>query len=153
MPRPSEFAKRDGESDRNAERRRTTDIDAQYNAITCVALYMLCMTFSQKGIDRLRVHQEGMKMRDPECRLVVSEGFDDGKRLTLNLMLAFNVFFSRIEALSWFSGHFMKCSDRATLVKTWLPENSTEGPTWLGQLVYDRALQLVRHIALFVYSC
>ncbi len=39
---------------------------------------MLLMSFSQKGIDRLRVHQEGMKMRDPEGRLEVSEGFDDG---------------------------------------------------------------------------
>lgn len=36
------------------------------------------MSFSQKGIERLQVHQEGMKMRDPEGRLEVSEGFDDG---------------------------------------------------------------------------
>lgn len=37
----------------------------------------------------------------------------------------------------------MKCSDRASLVKTWLPEKTMEGPPWLGQIVYDRALQLV----------
>lgn len=78
MPRPSEFTKRDGESDRSAERRKNADADAEYNAVTCVALYMLLMSFSQKGIDRLRVHQEGMKMRDPEGRLEVSEGFDEG---------------------------------------------------------------------------
>ena len=41
------------------------------------------MSFSQKGIDRLRVHQEGMKMRDPEGRLEVSEGFDDGMCIDL----------------------------------------------------------------------
>jgi len=75
----------------------------------------------------LRVHQEGMKMRDPEGRLEVSEGFDD--------------------ALTWFKEHFLKCSDRAALVKTWLPDNSTNGPMWLGQLVYDRALQISRKAA------
>ncbi|KLO06515.1 kinase-like protein [Schizopora paradoxa] len=127
LPRPSDFVKREGESDSSAERRKNADADAEYNAVTCVALYMLLMSFSQKGIDRLRVHQEGMKMRDPEGRLEVSEGFD--------------------EALGWFTEHFMKCSDRATLVKTWLPDNSTNGPMWLGQLVYDRALQISRKAA------
>ena len=52
--------------------------DAEYNAVTCIKLYLLLMSFSQKGIDRLRIHQEGMKMRDPEERLEVTEGFDDG---------------------------------------------------------------------------
>ena len=46
-------------------------------------------------------------------------------------------------ALSWFSKHFETCNDRITLVKSWLPETSLPIPTWLGQLVYDRALQLV----------
>ncbi|KAH8112774.1 kinase-like protein [Phellopilus nigrolimitatus] len=121
------FARREGESEIAAERRRNADVDAEYNAVTCVALYLLLMLFSQKGIDQLRVHQEGMKMRDPEGRLEVSEGFDD--------------------ALMWFSSHFLKCSDRAALVKTWLPETTMEGPSWLGQLVYDRALQLSRKAA------
>lgn len=40
---------------------------------------MLLMAFSQKGIDRLRVHHEGVKMRDPDGILVVSDGFDEGK--------------------------------------------------------------------------
>lgn len=62
----------------SAERRRTAIVDAEYNAVTSIALYLLLMSFSQKGIDRLKVHQEGMKMRDPEGRLEVSEGFDDG---------------------------------------------------------------------------
>ncbi|KAI5118367.1 hypothetical protein M0805_004339 [Coniferiporia weirii] len=127
LPPSTKFAKRDNESEVAAERRRNADIDAEYNAVTCVALYLLLMSFSQKGIDRLRVHQEGMKMRDPEGRLEVSEGFDD--------------------ALTWFSGHFLKCSDRASLVKTWLPEKTIEGPSWLGQLVYDRALNLSRKAA------
>ncbi len=68
----------EGESERHAERRKNGDIEAEFNALTCVALYLLLMTFSQKGISRLRVHQEGMKMRDPEGNLEVSEGFDDG---------------------------------------------------------------------------
>lgn len=79
LPQPSKFAKRDGESDRHAARRKNANIEAEYNAVTCVALYMLLMSFSQKGIDRLRLHHEGMKMRDPEGgSLEVSEGFDDG---------------------------------------------------------------------------
>jgi serine/threonine-protein kinase ULK2 len=36
------------------------------------------MSFSQKGIDKLRNFQEHMKMRHPEGDFVVSEGFDDG---------------------------------------------------------------------------
>ena len=40
---------------------------------------MLLMSFSQKGIDELRRHQEHMLMRHPDGDYVVSEGFDDGK--------------------------------------------------------------------------
>lgn len=81
LPPTSKFKKREDETDRQADRRRNADIDAEYNAVTCVAVYLLLMTFSQKGIERLQVHQEGMKMRDPEGRLEVSEGFDDGMNL------------------------------------------------------------------------
>ena len=43
----------------------------------------------------------------------------------------------------WFKEHFIKCNDRAELVRTWLPMQY-EGPkSWLDQLVYDRALLLV----------
>ncbi|EJD01812.1 kinase-like protein [Fomitiporia mediterranea MF3/22] len=127
LPLSSKFERLDGETESATERRRTSMIDAEYNAVACIALYLLLMSFSQRGIDRLRVHQEGMKMRDPEGRLEVSEGFDD--------------------ALNWFSTHFVKCSDRVALVRTWLPETAMEGPSWLGQLVYDRALQLSRKAA------
>lgn len=75
----AQFVARPGESEAATQRRQTAVVEAEYNAVTCVALYLLLMSFSQKGIDRLRVHQEGMKMRDPEERLEVSEGFDDGE--------------------------------------------------------------------------
>ena len=45
--------------------------------------------------------------------------------------------------MSWFKDHFIKCHDRAALVKTWLPAQYTGPPTFLDQLVYDRALLLV----------
>lgn len=52
--------------------------------------------------------------------------------------------YDAFSALNWFKEHFIKCNDRAALVKTWLPAQY-EGPkTWLDQLVYDRALVLVR---------
>lgn len=41
---------------------------------------MLLMTFSQKGIDKLRNYQEHLRMRHPDGDFVVSAGFDDGKR-------------------------------------------------------------------------
>lgn len=59
-------------------RRKNADVEAEYNAVTCVAVYMLLMSFSQKGIDKLRNHQEHMRMRHPDDSFVVSEGFDDG---------------------------------------------------------------------------
>ena len=46
-------------------------------------------------------------------------------------------------ALTWFKDQFIKCHDRAALVKTWLPAQYTGPPTFLDQLVYDRALSLV----------
>jgi hypothetical protein len=46
-------------------------------------------------------------------------------------------------ALSWFKDHFIKCNDRAALVKTWLPAQYDGPKSWLDQLVYDRALVLV----------
>jgi serine/threonine-protein kinase ULK2 len=54
------------------------DVEAEYNAVTCVSVYMLLMSFAQKGIDRLRHHQEHMKMKYGEDDFVVSEGFDTG---------------------------------------------------------------------------
>jgi len=44
----------------------------------------------------------------------------------------------------WFKENFIKCSERAALVRTWLPaEAAAEDGAGLEQLVYDRALQLV----------
>lgn len=47
-------------------------------------------------------------------------------------------------ALMWFKDNFIKCNDRAALVRTWLPvECGAEECARLDELVYDRALQLV----------
>ncbi|KAJ7672446.1 other/ULK/ULK protein kinase [Mycena polygramma] len=127
LPDPTKFTKREGEADKHARRRKHADMEAEYNAVTCVAVYMLLMSFCQKGINKLRNHQEHMKMRHPDGDFVVSEGFDD--------------------ALSWFTSQFVKCYDRATLVKTWLPAQYDGPKSWLDQLVYDRALLLSRTAA------
>jgi serine/threonine-protein kinase ULK2 len=47
-------------------------------------------------------------------------------------------------ALVWFKDHFLRCNDRAALVKTWLPAQYTGPTTWVDELVYNRALTLVR---------
>lgn len=78
LPDPAKFSRREGETDRLAARRKNADIQAEYNAMTCVALYMLLMSFSQKGIDKLRNFHEHLQMRDPDGELEVSEGFDEG---------------------------------------------------------------------------
>ncbi|KAI0301420.1 other/ULK/ULK protein kinase [Russula brevipes] len=127
LPDPSKFAPREGENEKNAARRRNADVQAEYNAVTCVAIYMLVMQFSQKGIDELRKYQEHMEMRHPEGDFVLSDGFD--------------------EALSWFKDHFLRCNDRAALVKTWLPAQYTGPSTWVDELVYNRALTLSRTAA------
>ncbi|KAF8177672.1 other/ULK/ULK protein kinase [Pholiota molesta] len=127
LPDPTKFEKREGEPEKHARRRKHADMEAEYNAVTCVAVYMLLMSFSQKGIDKLRNFQEHMKMRHPDGDFVVSEGFDD--------------------ALHWFKEHFIKCNERATLVKTWLPATYDGPKSWLDQLVYDRALVLSRTAA------
>ncbi|KAH9854625.1 Pkinase-domain-containing protein [Lenzites betulinus] len=127
LPDPAKFSRRQGETERLAARRKNADIQAEYNAMTCVALYMLLMSFAQKGIDKLRNYYEHMQMRDPDGELEMSEGFD--------------------EALTWFKEHFIKCHDRAALVKTWLPAQYGGPPTFLDQLVYDHALVLSRTAA------
>ena len=86
LPDPTKFEKREGEPEKHARRRKHADTEAEYNAVTCVAVYMLLMSFSQKGIDKLRNFQEHMKMRHPEGDFVVSEGFDDGSLFALSLL-------------------------------------------------------------------
>ncbi|KAH8827130.1 other/ULK/ULK protein kinase [Flagelloscypha sp. PMI_526] len=127
LPDPSKFVRKDGEGEKQAKKRREGDLEAEYNAVTCVAVYITLMSFSQKGIDKLRNHQEHMKMRHPDEDFIVSEGFDD--------------------ALGWFKDHFIKCNERATLVKTWLPAQYSGPRSWIDQLVYDRALLLSRTAA------
>ncbi|KAN0114315.1 Protein kinase-like domain containing protein [Russula decolorans] len=127
LPDPSKFAPREGENEKHAARRRNADVQAEYNAVTCVAIYMLVMQFSQEGIDELRKYQEHMEMRHPEGDFMLSDGFD--------------------EALTWFKDHFLRCNDRAALVKTWLPAQYTGPSTWVDELVYNRALTLSRTAA------
>lgn len=127
LPDPSKFVPRAGEPEKLAQRRRHADFQAEYNAVTCVAIYMLVMAFSQKGIEELRRYQEHMEMRHPEEDFVVSEGFDD--------------------ALTWFKDHFLKCNDRVALVKTWLPAQYAGPSTYVDELVYNRALTLSRTAA------
>ena len=55
--------------------------------MTCVALYMLLMEFSQKGINRLRDFHEEMRKRDPDGELEVSEGFDEGGLAAIPVLL------------------------------------------------------------------
>ncbi|EPQ50543.1 hypothetical protein GLOTRDRAFT_50525, partial [Gloeophyllum trabeum ATCC 11539] len=143
LPDPNKFVKREGEAERNAAKRRNADLEAENNAITCIAVYMLVMSFSQKGIDQLRNYQEHMKMRDPDGEFLVSEGFLDVRcfRVGSCRSLAFST------ALTWFKDSFVRCNDRATLVKTWLPVQYDGPRMWLDHLVYDRALQLSRTAA------
>ncbi|KAI0292215.1 kinase-like domain-containing protein [Multifurca ochricompacta] len=127
LPDPSKFVPREDENEKLAARRRNADVQAEYNAVTCVAIYMLVMQFAQKGIDELRKYQEHMEMRHPEGDFVLSDGFD--------------------EALGWFKDHFLRCHDRAALVKTWLPALYAGPTTWVDELVYNRALTLSRTAA------
>lgn len=90
LPDPSKFTPREGENEKNAARRRNADVQAEYNAVTCVAIYMLVMQFSQKGIDELRKYQEHMEMRHPDGDFVVSDGFDEGACLPLVVKWSFS---------------------------------------------------------------
>ncbi|EMD36891.1 hypothetical protein CERSUDRAFT_51641, partial [Gelatoporia subvermispora B] len=137
LPDPKNFKQREGEPEKHAARRKRADVEAEYNAMTCVALYMLLMSFSQKGVNKLVNFYEHLQMRDPDGECEVSEGFDDG--------LYHASLSSR--SLAYFEQHFTKCHDRAALVKTWLPAQYMGPPTFLDQLVYDRALMLSRTAA------
>ena len=93
LPDPTKFAKRAGEGERHAQRRRHADVEAEYNAVTCVAVYLQLMSFSQKGIDRLRVYQEHAAMRcAPGEDVVLSVGFDVGECLVLVCFLVVCIF-------------------------------------------------------------
>lgn len=53
-------------------------MQAEYNAVTCIAVYMLVMSFSQKGIEELSRYQQHCVMRKPDEDFEASEGFDEG---------------------------------------------------------------------------
>lgn len=144
LPDPTKFARREGEAERHAERRRNADQEAEYTAVTCVAVYMLLMSFSQRGIDKLRNYQEHLRMRYPDGDFVVSAGFDDGKRFSTCVHRVRRSYLC--PALAWFKEQFIKCNDRAALVKTWLPVQYDGPKIYLDQLIYDRALMLVSHL-------
>ncbi|KAG2159513.1 kinase-like protein [Suillus bovinus] len=127
LPDLTKFLRREGESEKFAKQRHKADRATEDNAVTCVAVYILLMSFSQKGINKLRNFQEHLRMRHPDGEFEVSEGFDD--------------------ALLWFKERFIKCSDRATLVKTWLPVQYDGPKIYLDQLIYDHALLLSRTAA------
>ncbi|EPQ50501.1 hypothetical protein GLOTRDRAFT_133874 [Gloeophyllum trabeum ATCC 11539] len=76
-----DLVQKDGCSDQS-----NTDLEADNNAITGIAAYMLVMSFSQKGIDQLRNHQEYVKMRDPDEETLVSEGFLEGGRQPVSVV-------------------------------------------------------------------
>ncbi|EEB99398.1 hypothetical protein MPER_00933 [Moniliophthora perniciosa FA553] len=82
---------------------------------------MLLMSFSQKGVDVLRNYQE--QYEDETIQTEIS-------------------FFDLVQG-----PNFIKCNDRAALVKTWLPAQYDGPKSWLDQLVYDRALLLSRTAA------
>ncbi len=90
LPDPNKFTPREGENEKLAARRRNADVQAEYNAVTCVATYMLVMQFAQKGIDELRKYQEHMEMRHPEGDFVLSEGFDEGASSFVSLHVSRN---------------------------------------------------------------
>ena len=78
LPDPTKFRTIEGEPEKQAMRRKNGEVEAEYNAVTGVAVYMLLMSFSQKGINKLRDHQLRMKEANRDEEFVVSEGFDDG---------------------------------------------------------------------------
>lgn len=56
-----------------------------------------------------------------------------------------------VVALTWFMEHFEKCSERAVMVKTWLPAQYTGPSTYVDELVYNRALTLVRRLLFLLH--
>lgn len=50
---PSHFTRKKGEPESNADSRRKTQMEAEQNAVTTIALYLATMGFCQKGINEL----------------------------------------------------------------------------------------------------
>lgn len=126
IPDPEQFVIREGESPRQATKRRNAQLDAELSAINCISLYMLVMNFAQNGVNRL---QDYINMIDVNGEPPsVSPGFDD--------------------AVDWYGARYAKCSERAQVVKGWLPESgSLEPPAFMDQVLFERALTLSRNAA------
>jgi serine/threonine-protein kinase ULK2 len=145
---PDMLTRHETDTDRQIRRRKQVLIDARSNAVICVHVYMRVMGFSQKGINQLRLFQEHRKMLFPNNEFEISEGFDDGLPYNHIILL----YLMPTLALSWFKERFVKCHERTTLVKTWLPLNCVLGdPDQIRHGLYDRALFLVS-IALYFIS-
>ncbi|GJJ14702.1 hypothetical protein Clacol_008969 [Clathrus columnatus] len=144
LPDPKKFVQGEHEDPEMAQRRQNVEVEVEGSAVTCVALYMLLMGFSQKGIDALKRFKVDLEMRFPDEEIPLSESLEDGLSKAFMTILQRYVDHS-ILALLWFKNNFIKCNDRAALVKTWLPvEFEARDVSWLNQLIYDRALQLSR---------
>ncbi|KIM28182.1 hypothetical protein M408DRAFT_23888 [Serendipita vermifera MAFF 305830] len=126
IPDPSKFIPREGESPRQATKRRNHELDMELAAVNCIALYMLIMNFSQNGIDRLQDYMDVVEVGGEMPS--VSPGFDD--------------------AVDWYGARYEKCSQRAQAVKAWLPESAMhEPPFFMDQVLFERALSLSRDAA------
>jgi serine/threonine-protein kinase ULK/ATG1 len=69
---------KEGEAERAAQQRKKAEVEDEFQAVTCVAVYMLLMSFSQNGIHALGRHKADLEMRFPDKNIEVSEGFDLG---------------------------------------------------------------------------
>lgn len=78
LPDPKKFVQKEYETLEAAQRRHKAEVEVEGNAVTCVALYMLLMGFSQKGIDALKRFQADLEMRFPDEEILLSENLEDG---------------------------------------------------------------------------
>lgn len=79
------------------------------------------MAFAQKAIDIIRAHCQRDDNRSP------GSGVD--------------------EAFNWARDTFNRSMDKANTLKTWLPEGYTQKTLWIDRVIYDHALNLLRHAA------
>ncbi|KAF9644945.1 hypothetical protein BDM02DRAFT_3190128 [Thelephora ganbajun] len=77
LPDHNKLERHKDEADKQANKRKNADIQAEYNAMVYVALYMLLMSFPQRGIGKLAGFQEHMEMKYSDGKSVASEGPDD----------------------------------------------------------------------------
>ncbi|KAF8337034.1 kinase-like domain-containing protein [Cantharellus anzutake] len=118
---PSQFVPKRGEAPHRADSRRKREIEMEQHAMHCISLYLTVMAFGQKAIDLIRVHSQRDENRSP------SSGVD--------------------EAFSWARDTFNRSMDKVNTLKTWLPEGYSQKTLWIDRVIYDHALNLLRHAA------